>query len=160
MMQDESSRLLTGARTEELRPLTWPYVDLDGEPPCIMVWRSVRAGGDTKTRKSRRTIGLPARCVMVLREQLDQVAALKAAADGSWHENDLVFPTQTGTVADAANVRRAFRKVTAAAGLDPGAWTPRELRHSFVSLMSDAGVAIERTPQLVGHSGTTVTEEV
>ena len=56
--------LLTGARTEELRPLTWSHVDLDGDPangipPSIMVWRSVRAGGDTKTRKSRRTLGLP-----------------------------------------------------------------------------------------------------
>jgi integrase len=100
--------LLTGARTEELRPLTWSHVDLDGEPPCIMVWRSVRAGGDTKTRKSRRTIGLPARCVAVLREQLDQVAALKAEAGRGWQDNDLVFPSRSGTVADAANVRRAF----------------------------------------------------
>ncbi len=39
--------LLTGARTEELRALTWSYVDLDTDPPFIMVWRSVRAGGDT-----------------------------------------------------------------------------------------------------------------
>ena len=66
--------LLTGARTEELRALTWTHVDLDGSPhadppspPHIMVWRSVRAGGDTKTRKSRRTLALPAaasrRCI-------------------------------------------------------------------------------------------------
>ena len=55
--------LLTGARTEELRALTWSYVDLDTDPPFIMVWRSVRAGGETKTRKSRRTLKLPQRCV-------------------------------------------------------------------------------------------------
>ena len=48
--------LLTGARTEELRALTWDHVDLDGQPdadpprpPAIDVWRSVREGGDTKT---------------------------------------------------------------------------------------------------------------
>ena len=58
--------LLTGARTEELRALTWSYVDLDTDPPFIMVWRSVRAGGETKTRKSRRTLKLPQRCVDVL----------------------------------------------------------------------------------------------
>jgi integrase len=47
--------LLTGARTEELRPLTWSHVDLDGDagvsPPVLphmMVWRSVRTGGDTR----------------------------------------------------------------------------------------------------------------
>jgi integrase len=75
-------------------------------------------------------------------------------------EHGLVFPTWAGTEADAANVRRAFRKVTAAAGLDSVDWTPRELRHSFVSLMSDADVPLEKIAQLVGHSGTTVTEEV
>jgi integrase len=34
----------------------------------------------------------------------------------------------------------------------------RELRHSFVSVLSDAGVPVEDISQLVGHSGTTATE--
>ena len=46
-----------------------------------------------------------------------------------------------------------------AAGLDPHEWTPRELRHSFVSLLSD-GVPIEQISRLVGHSGTTTTETI
>jgi integrase len=37
---------------------------------------------------------------------------------------------------------------------------PRELRHSFVSLLSDAKVPIEVISRLVGHSGTAVTERV
>jgi integrase len=45
-------------------------------------------------------------------------------------------------------------------GLTPADWTPRELRHSFVSLLSDAGVPLEDISRLVGHSGTTVTELV
>jgi len=32
-------------------------------PPHVAMWRSVRAGGDTKTRKSRRTLALPRLCV-------------------------------------------------------------------------------------------------
>jgi integrase len=36
----------------------------------------------------------------------------------------------------------------------------RELRHSFVSLLSDAGVPVEMISQLVGHRGTSVTEVV
>ena len=51
-------------------------------------------------------------------------------------------------------------KVTAAAGLNPVDWTPRELRHSFVSLLSDAGVPVEKIARLVGHIGTTTTETV
>lgn len=57
-------------------------------------------------------------------------------------------------------MRRSFRKVVESAGLDPGQWTPRELRHSFVSLMSDAGVPVEHIARLVGHSGTMTTETV
>lgn len=37
-------------------------------------------------------------------------------------------------------------------------WAPRELRHSFVSILSASGVRIEGSSDLVGHSGTTVTE--
>jgi hypothetical protein len=50
--------LLTGARTEELRALGWNHVHLEGRatamppvPPYIEVRRSVRATGDTKTRR-------------------------------------------------------------------------------------------------------------
>jgi hypothetical protein len=35
------------------------------------------------------------------------------------------------------------------------AWTRRELRHSFVSLMPNAGVPVEHIARLAGHSGTT-----
>ena len=45
-------------------------------------------------------------------------------------------------------------------GIDPSEWTRRELRHSFVSVLSDAGVPVEEISRLVGHSGTTVTELV
>jgi len=40
--------LLTGARTEELRALTWSHVDLDGELPSVQLWRSVREGGEPR----------------------------------------------------------------------------------------------------------------
>lgn len=161
--------LLIGARTEELRALTWSHVDLDGKPatqdapavpPSIMVWRSVRAGGDTKTKRSRRTLALPQRCVDALRQHRIRQDTLRQQTGSHWQNNDLVFPSRVGTPWDASHVRREFRKVAEAAGLDSGAWTPRELRHSFVSLMSDAGVPVEHIARLVGHSGTSTTETV
>ena len=45
------------------------------------------------------------------------------------------------------------------AGL-PVEWTPRELRHSFVSLMSANGASIELIARLVGHTTTATTEAV
>lgn len=160
--------LLTGARTEELRALRWEHVHLEARsvqgrtiPAHMEVWRSVRTGGDTKTRRSRRTIALPARCVDALRKQRAQQSAERLVAGDGWEDSGLVFTTARGTGMDAANVRRDFRR---ALGLVPkinaAEWTPRELRHSFVSVLSDAGVSLEDISRLVGHNGTTVTELV
>jgi integrase len=74
--------------------------------------------------------------------------------------DDVQFPSRVGTPSDASHIRRSFRKVAAAAGLNPSEWTPRELRHSFVSLLSDAGVPIEHISRLVGHSRTMTTETI
>lgn len=155
--------VLTGGRTEELRALRWEHVHLDpqGAPPHVEVWRSVRDGGDTKTQRSRRTLALPERCVEVLRRHRASQAAERLAAGADWRESGLVFATARGTEMDAANVRRDFRGALALVpGIDPSEWTPRELRHSFVSVLSDAGVPLEEISRLVGHSGTTVTELV
>ena len=158
--------LLTGARTEELRALTWDHVELQGTPdadppvpPYVAVWRSVRAGADTKTRKSRRTLALPRRCVEALEAQRQQQDQDRSAAGPRWREHGLVFATRVGTPLDASDVRREFRRaIRDAAGLDGAEWTPRELRHSFVSLLSDSGVPLEEISRLVGHRSTAVTE--
>src|SRR5262249_34451746 len=159
--------LLIGARPEELRALPWDRVDLVGKPdadppapPSIDVWRSVRATGDTKTRKSRRTLGMPKRCVHALEWQRAWQAEAKEKAGKGWHDSDLVFTSRVDTPLDASHVRRSFRAIVKSAGLVAADWTPRELRHSFVSILSDADVPIEKISQLVGHSDTTVTETV
>jgi integrase len=72
----------------------------------------------------------------------------------------VVFALSTGAELDAANVRRAFRRVAKLAGLNENEWTPRELRHSFVSLLSSTGMSIEDISHLVGHASSRVTELV
>lgn len=166
--------LLSGARTEEVRPLTWSHVHLppeelgaeeeDKQKAHIDVWRSVRVGGDTKTRKSRRSLAIPQRCVDALRAQRARQGRARSSAPTAgkrrWQEKGLVFASETGTALDAANVRRGFRRIAKVAGLNAEEWTPRELRHSFVSLLSDAKVPLEVISRLVGHSGTSVTEQI
>ena len=159
--------LLTGARTEEARPLLWTHVDLIGDPnasppvpPHVMVWRSVRAKGDTKTRKSRRSLALPLRAVQELAMHGEIQNLWRAEHDLPWLDTDLVFCSYAGTELDPASVRREFRAVLKAAGLDPHGWSPRELRHSFVSLLSDEGLSIDDISRLVGHRSTAVTETV
>jgi hypothetical protein len=75
--------MLTGARTVELRALRWQHVHADPGgtiPPHIEAWRSVRFDGDTKTKKSRRTLALPVRCIEALRKQRAQQVPDRLAA--------------------------------------------------------------------------------
>ncbi len=158
--------LLAGLRTEEARALRWDHVDLDGQPdghppvpPSVAVRRSVRTHGDTKTERSRRTLRLPLMAVAALREHREHQADDRAAAGSARQEHGLVFTTKLGTPLDAGNVRRMFKDVCRQAGIGDN-WTPRELRTSFVSLMSRSGVSTEEIARLVGHSSTRVTETI
>jgi len=130
-------------------------VDLDAG--TLAVYRSVRASGDTKTPMSRRVLKLPAKALTSLVTHKAHQSAARLKAGELWHDHGLIFTTSVGTPLDAPNVRRSFRAITKAAGLGQD-WTPRELRHTFVSLLSANDVSLEA--RLVGHSGTGVTERV
>jgi integrase len=167
--------LMTGVRTEEARALRWSHVvawmpqarewrpvtevGFYHQKFAVYVWRSVRKDGDTKTEKSRRTLEIPDDVAGALTEHHAEQAKQRLKVGKAWQDNDLVFCTSIGTPLDAANVRRSFRRITKAAGLGE-CWTPRELRHSFVSIMSDNGVTIEQIADLVGHRTTIVTQKV
>jgi integrase len=165
--------LLAGLRTEEARALRWDHVvawvggqwqpvteaGFDHEQLAVLVWRSDRAGGDTKTPRSRRTLALARRCVAALRDHRAGQAADRLAAGLLWQDHNLVFASTVGTPLDDHNVRRQFRKITESAGLGT-TWVPRELRHTFVSLLSAHGVPVEAIALLAGHNQTATTELV
>ena len=170
--------LLVGIRTEEARALRWDHVvtwvdDSAGWQPvttagfdpaaagedryAIYVWRSERHGGDTKTEKSRRTLALPRRCVEALQQHMKQQERDKLVAGELWQEQGLVFSSRVGTPLTANNVIRAFRIITRKAGLGED-WVPREMRHTFVSVLSANGVPVESIALLAGHDRTATTE--
>jgi integrase len=170
--------LLAGIRTEEARALRWDHVvtwadDSAGWQPvttagfdcggkglfAIHVWRAQRHGGDTKTGKSRRTLALPRRCVEALREHRKLQAKDRLRAGGLWHDHGLVFSSTIGTPLSANNVIRTFRAITGKAGLGKD-WAPREMRHTFVSVLSANGVPVENIALLAGHDRTATTELV
>ena len=187
--------LLSGIRTEEARALRWAHVDLDGDPaarppvpPHVAVWRSVRVHGETKTERSRRTLGLPAVAVQALRTLRRKPGRRAARGRGrlAAHRAGVHEPSgrragrgqrpqdvQTGlhrgrdrgrldrgaATFVSWNVRKMFKRVCTEAGIGDG-WTPRELRTSFVSLLSHRGVSIEEIARLVGHASTRTTEIV
>jgi integrase len=103
--------LLSGVRTEEARALRWDHVvawvdeqwrpvtevGFDHEQVAVFVWRAERAGGDTKTPKSRRTLALPRKCVEALREHRLWQVKDRMSARPLWNDNDLVFASAVGT---------------------------------------------------------------
>ena len=172
--------LFLGLRTEEARALRWDHVVVWVAEPgewrpvtdpqfatgwpdvarfAIYLWRAERLGDDTKTGKSRRTLALPRWCVDVLREQRQRQEREWARAGDLWEEHGLVFASRIGAPLSANNVIRAFRIITEAAGLGDN-WVPREMRHTFVSVLSASGVPVESIALLAGHDRTATTELV
>ena len=66
-------------------------------PASAAVWRSVRAHGDTKTEKSRRTLELPTQAAEALHTHHVRQARERLAAGKRWQDHGLVFASQAGT---------------------------------------------------------------
>jgi integrase len=97
--------------------------------------------------------------VAILTEHQQQQRTSRA--DRGWKSEGIVyvFGTRYDTAQQAQVIRDQFRAVVAKAGIG-GSWTPRELRHSFVSLMSDSGASEELIADLVGHANTATTRTI
>ncbi len=156
--------LMLGLRPGELCGLSWDDVDLDAA--TLQVRRSLkretdRRGrqvlrlGEPKTARSRRGLDLPAPVVTALRAHRTRQLEERMNAGPAWHDDGLVFCTTIGTPIDPSNLRYYVSTLTKAAGL--GHWTPYELRHSAVSLLSAAGVPLEHIADVAGHDGTRMT---
>ena len=101
----------------------------------------------------------PQLAVEALRAWSDSQADERLAAGERWQDTGLVFTNHPGAALDSGNVRKMFKRVCTEARIGDG-WTPRELRTSFVSLLSHQGVSIEEIARLVGHASTRTTEIV
>jgi integrase len=150
--------LYAGLRRGELRALRWSDVDL--ETNVIVVersWDEKEGPVAPKSEKGRRRVPLIATLRRLLLEH-----KLRTGRDGV----DFVFgrsadrpftPTNIRDRAlaawEAANARRREdgRPELVSVGL-------HELRHSYVSLMHDAGFSLERIGDYVGHSSAYMTD--
>ncbi|MFG1963027.1 tyrosine recombinase XerC [Nonomuraea sp. NPDC049028] len=127
--------LTAGVRTEEARALRWDHdvawipslktwhpeteVGFQHKKFAIYVWRADREGGDTKTRKSRRTLDLPKLAARALRQHHTRQAILKLKVGEAWQDHNLVFCTSVGTPLDASNVRRPSARSPNERGSEP-----------------------------------------
>jgi integrase len=159
-----SVALMLGLRPGELGALAWEDIDLAAG--LLQVRHSLHetpAGlvpGPLKTERSRRTLAMPAAVIDALVTWSAEQAEAQQLAGAAWcNPCGLVFTTGFGEPVNRQKIHYGFRKVCKAAGLGDG-WQPRELRHTFVSVMSASGVDIEIIADAAGHANSHITRTV
>lgn len=111
--------IATGVRPGELFALRWNDVDLDAEPPTVFINATVirtTAGGvriqnHPKSQHGIRHLTIPDFLVEQLRERSKRQTESRTP-----NSLNLIFPSTTGTVCDANNVGKLWRKVADSIG--------------------------------------------
>ena len=149
----------TGMRRGELLGLKWEDVDLDNF--TVRVRRTLtRKGtgyvlGETKTRKSRRTVKLTPRAVESLRSHRARQAEEKLKVGGLYQNHGLVFAGEGGSLINPSNLRqRSFVPLLVRAGLPQ--ITFHDLRHTCASLLFQRNVHPKIVQELLGHASAAI----
>jgi integrase len=160
--------ILCGLRPGELLGLTWDDIGFaDSEirvRHCLKAvpgpdGHAVLQLEDLKTERSKRTLALPGKAAEALRALRAAQAAGKLRLGRSYTDQGLVFCGSAGQPLWGAGVRVGFKRVCRRAGIGPD-WHPHEQRHTFVSVLSDAGLDIEQIADAAGHVNSSVTRTV
>ena len=150
--------VMCGLRPGELLGLTWD--DVDFAAGVIRVRQSLKDSGrlaELKTEQSRRTLAMPAAVAAALKAQRTDQAAVRLRLAGSGRTPgscSAVTRVRGGSCAASGGLQGR----DARAGI--GYWQPRELRHTFVSVLSYAGIDIEQIADAAGHVSSNVTRTV
>ena len=154
--------IMCGLRPGELLGLRWEDVNVAED--VIRVRRAVKVHGqpvieDLKTERSRRTLAMPAAVASMLAAQRRDQAAARLRAAAEYRDHGLVLSRDDGRPCWPVTVRSKFRALCKRAGLGEG-WHPHEQRHTFVSVLSHAGVDVDSIADAAGHINSNVTRTV
>lgn len=154
--------LLRGLRRGEAVALRWRDVDLDGgflevRESAVDVAGTVVVGRP-KSRAGERVVSLDAGTVEALRAHRKRQAAERLAWGEAYHDKDLVFAREDGSMERPDRVSRHFKQLASAAGLPP--IKLHGGRHTAASLALEAGVALKTVSDQLGHSTTSITADL
>lgn len=150
-----------GARPGEIAGIRWDAIDDDAGTIRLATAVNRRTGGaavalgPTKSKQSRTLTASPQLLALLHRERVRQ-AELRLAAGPSWSTEweGLVFLNRHGCPPSTSGLRRALRVIVADAGIDIPDLTVYELRHTWASLMSEAGLPTHDIIDQLGHATT------
>jgi integrase len=155
----------TGLRRGEVLGLSWNDIDLTaGQLRVRRNLQRVAGGlvlGTPKTLRSRRTIALPASCVVRLKQHQERQEQERAEAGMDWQPLDwqpadgLLFTSLTGTAIDPRSLNRQLAVLCRRAKLRPV--RIHDLRHTCASLLLAEGVAVRTIMETLGHSNISMT---
>jgi integrase len=158
-----TAALAVGLRSGECSALRWEDVDLDSGTFTVRhTMQRVKGRGlvlmPPKSKKSRRTIELPAACVSMLQAHRDRQAQEKAWAGSRWIDTEHVFTSKIGTPIDDRKILKEFNALVKAAKLPKQRF--HDLRHACISLLGAQGVPLKVIAEIVGHSDVRLTQNV
>lgn len=150
----------SGARISELLALT--YNDIEGNKLTINKQTTEVTYGnkkgvrlsDTKTSCSNRVLYLSDEVVREF-EKHREVHRREMVQNG--YMTNILFSTNTGQLHHKSEVTRSLKRLYKRIGVPDH--TFHSFRHTFGTNLSRAGVPIERTSKLMGHSGVDVTSQ-
>jgi integrase len=157
--------LACGLRQSEALGLRWSDVDL--ESATLRVQRSLqRVNGEyqvlePKTKRSRRTISLPAPVATSLRQHKARQTEDRLKVGPAWEGDTwdgLVFTDETGCPLSSFHVGRRFKSLIAVAGLPKMRY--HDLRHGAASLMAAQGVPARVAMEVLGHAQISTTMNI
>jgi integrase len=154
--------LQLGLRPGEVLGLTWENVDFSSGTLTVRQSLKLERGrlllGEVKTPTSRRCLSMPPTLSSLLSQHQSKQEEERELAGDLWHNLNLVNATQVGTPIHPSNYRRDLRMMCDRAGINY--CTPNQLRHSYASIMSSKGVALEEISDAMGHVDTRMTSLV
>jgi integrase len=152
-----------GLRRGEALALTWDNIHLRSAE--LTVRGSLRrlpgvglVVNKPKTERGARTVAIPPLCVEALRRRRQAQRLERVAAGPRWTDTGYVFTTEIGTPIDPDNLKYAWRKITAKAGLGPLRF--HALRHTAATVALAQGVPLEVISRQLGHAGYAITADV
>ena len=155
--------LNTGMRQGELLALKWDDVDL--ERGVLRVRRTLTREdkafvlGESKTKKSRRTIRLTTSALEALRAHLSRQFEEIERMGSLYQPGGLVFATTTGTIINPSNLRnRSFKPLLKRAGLRPIRF--HDLRHTCAALLLSKDVNPKVVSEMLGHASVSITLDI
>lgn len=115
-----------------------------------------------KTKTSRRTIDVDPMVIEALKGVIERNKEIKKEVGKEYHDKNFIFINRNkypGYPVYPKIIQQRMARILKLANLNQ-ALTPHSLRHTHTSLLSEAGVSIERIMERLGHSDDEITKQV